>query len=295
MPPHLFTNRTFVVTSLAGFMIGVAMFGAIIFLPQYLQIVKGESPTASGLLTVPLVAGLLVTSIVSGQIITRTGRYKIFPVFGMLVAAIGLGLLSLLDVDTSLVVTGAYMLVTGLGIGMVIQVLVLAAQNAVEHNDLGVATSGATFFRSMGGAAGVAVFGALLSHRLRDTIPAALTDAGVPAEHLAAVGGPATSGTPAEIAALPEPVHTAVVTGFAEAMQTAFLSAVPFVLIGFLVVLFLRETTLRQQPTAQAYDGAVTDVAYRDDDPTQPARRSTRPPAGSGTDSAAGQRPKKPT
>ena len=271
MPPHLFTNRTFVVTSLAGFMIGVAMFGAIIFLPQYLQIVKGESPTASGLLTVPLVAGLLVTSIISGQIITRTGRYKIFPVFGMLVAAIGVGLLSLLDVHTSLVVTGAYMLVTGLGIGMVMQVLVLAAQNAVEHKDLGVATSGATFFRSMGGAAGVAVFGALLSHRLRDTIPAALTEAGVPPERLATVGAPATSGTPAEIAALPEPIHTAIITGFAEAMQTAFLSAVPFVVIGFLVVLFLRETTLRQRPTAQAYDGAVTDVAYRDDDPTQPA------------------------
>jgi hypothetical protein len=192
----------------------------------------------------------------------------------MLIAAVGLGLLSLLDAHTSLVVTGAYMLVTGLGIGMVMQVLVLAGQNAVDHKDLGVATSGATFFRSMGGAAGVAVFGALLSHRLRDTIPAALTGAGVPPERLAAVGGPAISGTPAEIAALPEPVHTAVVTGFAEAMQTAFLSAVPFVLIGF-VVLFLRETALRQRPTAQAYDGAVTDVAYRDDDLAQRERSTS--------------------
>jgi hypothetical protein len=124
----------------------------------------------------------------------------------------------------------------------------------------------------MGGAAGVALFGALLSHRLHDTIPAALTGAGVPPERLAAVGGSATSGTPAEIAALPEPVHTAVITGFAEAMQTAFLSAVPFVLIGFLVVLFLRETTLRQRPTAQAYEGAVTDVAYRDGDSAQRER-----------------------
>lgn len=269
MPPHLFANRTFVVTSVAGFMVGVAMFGAIIFLPQYLQIVKGESPTASGLLTVPLVAGLLVTSIVSGRIITRTGRYKIFPVFGMLIAAIGLGLLSLLDVHTSLVVTGAYMLVTGLGIGMVMQVLVLAVQNAVEYKDLGVATSGATFFRSMGGAAGVAVFGALLSHRLLDTIPAALTNAGVPPERLAAVGGRATSGTPAEIAMLPEPVHIAVITGFAEAMQTAFLAAVPFALIGFLVVLFLREITLRQRPTA-----APSPAATPGHDAQQPAGHS---------------------
>src|SRR4051812_32084561 len=128
MPPHLFRNHTFVITSLAGFVVGVAMFGAIIFLPQYLQIVKGESPTASGLLTLPLMVGLLGTSIASGQVITRTGRYKIFPVVGLLLAAVGLTLMGQLDVDTSLVVAGAYMFVTGAGIGLVMQVLVLATQ-----------------------------------------------------------------------------------------------------------------------------------------------------------------------
>ncbi len=244
MPPRLFTNHTFVITSLAGFVVGVAMFGAIIFLPQYLQIVKGESPTASGLLTLPMMAGLLITSIGSGRIITHTGRYKIFPVLGLLVAAAGLALMGQMSVDTSLWLAGIFMFVTGVGIGMVQQVLVLAAQNAVPHRDLGVATSGATFFRSLGGAVGVAIFGALLTHRLRDTIPAQLRAVGVPPDQMPTAG--ATQGTPEQIAALPEPIHLAVTTGFAEALQTTFLAAVPFALLGFVIMLFLRETPLRQ-------------------------------------------------
>jgi MFS family permease len=184
MPPHLFTNRTFVAAGLASLMVGVAMFGAIIFLPQYLQIVKGESPTASGLLTLPLIIGLLGASITSGRVIARTGRYKIFPVVGMLITAVGLALMSRLSVHTSLPVAGVFMLVTGCGIGLVMQVLVLVTQNAVDRKDLGVATSGATFFRSLGGAIGVAVFGALLTHRLRDSIPARLAEAGVRADQL---------------------------------------------------------------------------------------------------------------
>ncbi|WP_344686971.1 MDR family MFS transporter [Blastococcus jejuensis] len=288
MPPHLFANHTFVITSLAGFVVGVAMFGAIIFLPQYLQIVKGESPTASGLLTLPLMVGLLAASIGSGRAITATGRYKIFPVIGLLIAAVGLGLMSRLSVDTSLVVAGLYMLVTGVGIGLVMQVLVLAAQNAVEQKDLGVATSGATFFRSLGGALGVAVFGALLTHRLADTIPSRLAEAGVPAERLA--GGTPTLGSPEQIAALPEPVHTAVITGFADALQTTFLAAVPFALLGFLVLLFLRETPLRRhaqehttgENLAEAFETAVdpdSDLGHGDEDqaadrPAADARRS---------------------
>jgi EmrB/QacA subfamily drug resistance transporter len=244
MPPHLFSNHTFVITSLAGFVVGVAMFGAIIFLPQYLQIVKGESPTASGLLTLPLMVGLLGTSIASGQVITRTGRYKIFPVVGLLVAAVGLTLMAQLDVDTSLVVAGVYMFITGAGIGLVMQVLVLATQNAVPQEDLGVATSGATFFRSLGGAMGVAVFGALLTHRLRDTIPSRLAEAGVSTRSLG--GGAPQLGSPAQIGALPEPVHTAVITGFADALQTTFLAAAPFAVVGLLVILFLKEQPLRR-------------------------------------------------
>lgn len=263
MPPRLFSNHTFAITSLAGFVVGVAMFGAIIFLPQYLQIVKGQSPTASGLLTLPMVAGQLGAAISSGRAITATGRYKVFPVVGLLVASIGLWLMSLLDADTSLPVAGVYMFVTGVGLGLVMQVLVLAAQNAVDRSDLGVATSGATFFRSLGGALGVAVFGALLTHRLADTIPARLAEAGLQVEQLA--GGIPTLGSPEQIAQLPEPVHTAVVNGFADALQTTFLAAVPFALVGFVVVLFLRETPLQQhaqeqtagEDLAEAYETSV--------------------------------------
>jgi len=258
MPPHLFANRTFALTSLAGLMVGVAMFGAIIFLPQYLQIVKGESPTASGLLTLPLMAGLLGTSIASGLVISRTGRYKIFPIAGMLIAAVGLALMSQLSVHTPLPVAGVYMLITGCGIGLVMQVLVLAAQNAVEQKDLGVATSGATFFRSLGGAVGVAVFGALLTHRLLDTIPARLAEAGVGPGQLA--GGQPTLGRPDQIASLPEPVHTAVITGFADALQTTFIAGVPFAVLGFLVVLFLKQVPLRE--TAHVTQGERLATAF---------------------------------
>jgi MFS family permease len=280
MPPRLFANHTFAITSLAGFVVGVAMFGSIIFLPQYLQIVKGESPTASGLLTLPLMVGLLITSIGSGRLITRTGRYQIFPVVGMLVAAGGLALMSQLTVDTPLWLAGVFMFITGAGIGMVMQVLILATQNAVPYDDLGVATSGATFFRSLGGAMGVALFGALLTHRLRDTIPAQLKAAGVTADQIPA--GSAIQGGPAQIAALPDAIHLAVTTGFAEALQTCFLAAVPFALIGFVVLLFLRETPLRQvrghttgEDLTAAFETAVDPDAHLVDDEDE---RRTVPP-----------------
>ena len=283
MPPRLFANHTFVITSLAGFAVGVAMFGAIIFLPQYLQIVKGESPTASGLLTLPLMVGLLATSIGSGRLITRTGRYKIFPVVGLLIAAVGLTLMSRLSVDTSLWLAGVFMFITGAGIGMVMQVLVLATQNAVPHADLGVATSGATFFRSLGGAMGVAVFGALLTHRLRDTIPAQLRAAGVTADQMPP--GSATQGSPEQIAALPDPIHRAVTGGFAEALQTTFLAAVPFALLGFAILLFLRETPLRQtrghtpgQDIAAALETSVDPDAHLSDDEDRPRPENPMPP-----------------
>jgi len=241
IPPHLFRIPTFRITSLAGFIVGVAMFGAIVYLPQYLQIVKGQSPTRSGLLTVPLMVGLMAMSISSGRIITRTGRYKAFPVVGLVVVAIGLALFSLLGVDTPLPVAGVYMLVLGAGLGMVMQVLVLAVQNAVDHRDLGTATSAATFFRSMGGALGVAVFGALLSNRLAQYIPERLAAAGVEG----GAGGRDLLGTPDAIAALPGPVRDAVLGGFADSLSDIYTIAIPIALFGFVVVLFLPELPLR--------------------------------------------------
>ena len=243
IPPRLFQIPTFRITILDVFIVGVAMFGAIVYLPQYLQIVKGQSPTRSGLLTIPLMIGLMSMSIGSGRIITRTGRYKIFPVVGLVIVAVGLGLFSRLGVDTPLPVAGAYMLVLGAGLGMVMQVLVLAVQNAVQHRDLGTATSAATFFRSMGGALGVAVFGALLSNRLGRYIPSRLADAGIDVP----AGGSTRDllGTPDAIGALPGPIRDAVLGGFADSLSDLYTVAIPIALIGFIVVLFLPELPLR--------------------------------------------------
>lgn len=273
IPPRLFSIPTFRISSLAGFIVGVAMFGAIVYLPQYLQIVKGQSPTRSGLLSIPLMVGLMTMSIGSGRIITRTGRYKIFPVLGLVLVAIGLGLFSLLDVDTSLVLAGFYMVVLGAGLGMVMQVLVLAVQNAVEHRDLGTATSAATFFRSMGGALGVAVFGAILSDRLATHIPERLAAAGVEPSG----GNGNLLGTPDAIAALPAPVRDAVLGGFADSLSDIYVLAVPIALLGFLVVLFLPELALRTtvrggEPAATTGEviGAALETSFVDENADVP-------------------------
>jgi DNA-binding MarR family transcriptional regulator len=168
LPLEIFRNRVFTVTSAVGFIVGLALFGAVTYRPLYLQDVKGHSPTTSGLLITPMMAGLLITSIGSGQPISRFGRYKPFPIAGTAIMAVGLPLLSRLEVDTSTLVTGAYMLVLGLGLGLglVIQVLVLATQNAVDYKYLGVASSGSTLFRQIGGSIGVAIFGAIFANQL---------------------------------------------------------------------------------------------------------------------------------
>ena len=259
MPPHLFRNHTFVICGIAGLAVGIAMFGAMIFLPQYLQIVRGRSPMVSGLLTLPMMFGMIGAMTISGRIITKTGRYKIFPVVGLLVLAVGLVLMSQLHADTSMVVTGVYMAITGIGIGMSMQVLVLATQNAVDRADLGVATSGATFFRSMGGAIGVAMFGALLRHENASTIPDRIKEFKVPAEQLS--GDNLSIGSPADVAQLPDALHNAVVNGFADSMQVVFFSAAPFAILGFIVVLFLREQRLDTRKAEVVEPAGVADAS----------------------------------
>ncbi len=166
LPLHLFKLRTFWVTSLVGFIVGFAMFGAITYLPAFFQVVRGISPTISGVYLLPLMAGLLITSIGSGQIISRTGKYRFFPIAGTAVMTVGLFLLSLMGVGSSTLQDALYMLVLGMGIGGVMQVLVIIVQNGVPHSELGVATSGATFFRSIGGSFGTAIFGAIFANVL---------------------------------------------------------------------------------------------------------------------------------
>ena len=167
LPLGLFRNHTFAVTSAVGFIVGFALFGAITYLPLYLQVTKGSSPTRSGLQLTPLMAGVLVTSIVSGQVISRIGRYRFFPIAGTAIMAVAMVLLAQLHAGTSTWVAAVFACVLGLGLGMVMQVLVLAVQNSVDPSMMGVATSGSTLFRQIGGSIGVALFGTIFANRVR--------------------------------------------------------------------------------------------------------------------------------
>ena len=238
IPLTLFRNRTFLVAAGVGFLVGFAMFGAITYLPQYEQIVRGASATASGLQLLPLMGGLLVASMGSGQIISRTGRYRPFPIAGMAFVTLGMYLLGHLDAGTSAVVGGLYQAALGFGLGLVMQVLVLAVQSTVATKDLGSATSAASFFRSIGGSVGVSVFAALfnshLSSRLSTSLPAS-----------SGVDPAALKGSPAQLAALPPAVHDAYVSAFVSSLQTVFHAAIFFAAAGFLITLLLPRFTLR--------------------------------------------------
>src|SRR5450631_545169 len=240
LPLRLFGNRIFSVSTAIGIANGFAMFGAIVFLPVYLQIVRGVSPTQSGLELLPLMVGLLVASVVSGRRITTTGRYKRFPIAGTAITALGLASLSTLGADTPYWRTSLFMLTLGIGIGLVMQVIVLAMQNSVNPRDMGVATSSATFFRSLGGTFGTALFGTVLANRLASEMAARL-----PPSALHGVNPGQLTGSPQVIAALPPAVRGPVISSFVSALSTVFVSAVPIVLVAFALTWFLKEITLR--------------------------------------------------
>jgi MFS family permease len=243
------------VTGVVAFIVGLAMFGAITYLPLYLQNVKGHSPTISGLLITPMMAGLLVASITSGQLISRFGRYKPFPIAGTAILTIGLVLLSRLEVDTSTGVASIYMVVLGLGLGSVMQVLVLAAQNAVDYELLGVATSGATLFRQVGGSIGVAVCGAIFANRLTHNLAGALPP-GTRAP---------TAANPEVVKRLPAPVHDAYVGAVTDALHPVFLVAAACGALAFALTWLLREVPLRDTAHAPAIGDALTGAAHDDE------------------------------
>lgn len=248
LPLRLFSNPTISIACGALFVVGLAMFGAIVFVPQYLQVVTGASPTTSGMFMLPLMVGLMGTVTTSGRIIAKTGRYKRFPVIGMATVALGMYLLSFLDVGTGRAYQSFAMVVLGAGIGMVMQVLILVVQNSVEHRDMGVATSTATFARSMGGAMGVALFGSIMSNRLHFHIPRLLAAAGAPTPSGGGKGPSRMSEllrSPKEIRALPEPIRGAILEGFARSLHVVFLAAIPIALLGLFIVLFMKEVELR--------------------------------------------------
>ncbi len=240
LPLHLFRQRAFSVTSVVGFIVGFAMFGAITYLPAFFQVVKGISPTLSGVQLLPLMAGLLLVSIGSGQIISRTGRYRFWPIAGSALMTLGLFLLSRMGVGTSSLQDSLYMLVLGMGIGGVMQVLVIIVQNAVPHSELGVATSGATFFRSIGGSFGTAIFGAIFSNVLVSNLASHLRGVTLPA------GFSSANVTPALLARLPAAVEHGFIAGYAQSIQTVFIVAVPIAALAFLATWLIPQVELKK-------------------------------------------------
>jgi predicted MFS family arabinose efflux permease len=246
IPMRLFRNRVYSVGNAFAFLAGVVMFGTIIFLPVYLQAVKGFSPTESGLALLPAIVGIFSTSITAGQLMSRTGRYKIFPVAGALVMTVALVALSRLEVDTPFWQLALYEYLFGAGLGLTMQTIVTAVQNSVEHRDMGAATGSITFFRQMGGSVGAAVFGAVLSSRLAVYLSERLAAAGVQP----GAGGPRVEANNVQgIQQLTEPIRGVVLGAFTSALDDVFLVGVPFVALAFLVALLLKEVPLR---TAQA-------------------------------------------
>ncbi len=256
IPMRLFSNSTFRIGNLFGFCAGVAMFGAIIFLPLYLQAVRGYSATRSGLAMLPVVMGILALSIIAGQTMTRTGRYKVFPIVGSALIVAALLLMSRLAVDTPYWQLATYMFIFGAGLGMTMQTLVTAIQNDVSYRDMGAATSSTTFFRQMGGAIGTAVFGAVLSSRLASYLAQSLGGAG----H--STGRVDTNNVQA-IQKLQEPVKSLVLHAFAHALDDVFLIGIPFLVIAFVIALFLKEKPLAtgHEPTSGGSSEPSADVA----------------------------------
>ena len=289
LPLHLFRNRTFAVTSVVGFIIGFAMFGAITYLPAFFQVVRGLSPTASGVELLPLMAGLLVVSIGSGQIISRTGRYRCLPDRGSAVTTLGLYLLSTMGPGTSAGLEALYMVILGAGLGGVMQVLVIIVQNAVPHSELGVATSGATFFRSIGGSFGTAIFGAIFANVLVGNLASHLHGLSLPPGfHTADI-------TPGALAHLPALVHHGLVAAYAQTIQTVFEVSVPICALAFLASFLIPHVELRSWPEAApavVSDGGPAPVEAADAAVAQwpqcrsppPSRRASRwpPPGGHG-------------
>jgi EmrB/QacA subfamily drug resistance transporter len=240
IPLGLFRNRVFSSTSAIGFVVGFAMYGALTFLPLFLQIVKGVSPTESGVRLFSMMLGLLIASVGSGQLVSRWGRYKMFPVAGTALTAIGLYLMSLVGVTTGAWTMSAYMFVFGVGLGLVMQVLVVAVQNAVPYEELGTATSGTTFFRMIGGSFGTAVFGAIFANLLTGNLVHYLHGAKIPADAASQIDNPAL------LARLPTAVHLAVAHGVSHTVQTVFLIGVPIAAAAFLLSWLLPEVPLRK-------------------------------------------------
>ena len=246
LPLHVFRNRNFSLTMALTFLTGLAMFGALTFLPLYQQTVQGASPTLSGLMLTPMMLGVTVTSIVAGQVTTRTGRYKIFPILGGAIMGAGMYLLTGLGISTTKTTSAIYYVVLGLGMGFLMQMVSLIAQNSVQQKDMGVASSARMFFQQIGGSLGVAAFGAVFARRLTESLAAA-AGSGV---HISASGGQLD---PATVDSLPARVKHDVFFAIAHAIQGVFIWALPAAVLIFALAWFIKEVPLRgRTPAAEA-------------------------------------------
>ena len=245
LPLRLFRRNVFSVSTVLSFIVGFALLGSMTFLPTYLQYCQGVSATDSGIRLLPMVLGLLVASVTAGNIVSTTGHYRVFPILGGLVMAVGMWLLSRLDATSTTLSTSLAMLVLGVGIGLAMQVLTIIVQNTVDYRDLGVATSGVTFFRTMGQSFGSAVFGTIYANLLTPALAAAV---------LASGADPAAVSTPAGVNALPAAQKAAIVSAYSDTLQSVFRYAIPVAVLAFLIALFLRSVPLRDLARGAATD-----------------------------------------
>lgn len=259
IPLRLFGDRTVVLAVVASVAVGIAMFGTTVFLSQYMQIARGKSPTESGLLTIPMVAGLFLASTIVGRLVTETGRYKKFMLLGTVLLTVGLGLMGTLDETTSLIELGVFMALMGAGVGMLMQNLVLVVQNTVRFEDIGSGSSLVAFFRSLGGAIGVSVLGALLAHHASTDITSGLADAGIQAT--------GSADKVPDVSTLPAPVAHIVEHAYGTGVGEIFLTAAPLGLIALVAVAFMREVPLggksgidiaREQGATPNHQGAAS-------------------------------------
>jgi len=292
IPLRLFRNRTITLSSIASMFVGVAMFSGTVFFAQYFQLARDESPTMSGIMTIPMIGGLFVSSTVSGQLITRTGKWKAWLVSGGVLITAGLGLLSTIRYDTDYWKTAVFMALLGLGIGMMMQNLVLSTQNQVDPSDLGSASSTVTFFRSLGGAIGVSALGAVMANRITDYAKDGI--AGLDPKYAALASGSDSSNQIPDMDKLPAPLRTVMESAYGHGIADVFLIASVLALLAFLITLFIKEVPLRTKGAlAQAAEGdtpAATETAANAETAATaeiPANAEI-PAAGTATDAAAG-------
>jgi len=257
MPLHIFRSRNFTLMSVIGFITGFVMFGAVLFLPLYQQSVQGASATNSGLLLLPMLGAMLAVSMVAGRVTTNSGRYKVFPLAGSVLMIVGLFLLAQMDTGTTRLTSGLYMAVLGAGMGCLMQITMLVAQNSVEMKDMGVASSSTTLFRTLGSSFGVAIMGALFNHRVQDVM----------AERAGALGSKITEQSAqldaASLAKLPAPAREAYQFAVSSGTHSAFLLGSVVAVVALVAAVFVKEVPLKGAGAAAAEpgEGAVRDSA----------------------------------